>query len=380
MANIPINGGQTYFFSRSQENTFIMDSTDHSHAKKFFGNLVEIFSSDTPQLLISGSTNTELLMKSTSTITGTATIDMNNNSNRIFMGNQAVSTADQYIAFLSKHNAGAGSRTWAIGNDYSDGGIFKICRSAGMTTSTLLTLMESAGYTNGVYFPGGIVANLASTYALTIKHDGNNANRFGMQIWCGVDTQVGNPAEASYITLFDGNGTAVAFVNATGGTVTWGTFTGAHDGHVVNSDDPTAEINTSSGSIYPIGTILVTTKSDFSGYGYQAEHRFISSSAYQDKRVLGVYFNRLNPDALGDAYVYKHKVASLGDGPILVSNQNGNIENGDYITTASGSGGYGCKQDDDLFHNYTVAKSLEDVDWSTEPAATKLISCTYHCG
>ena len=59
-----------------------------------------------------------------------------------------------------------------------------------------------------------------------------------------------------------------------------------------------------------------------------------------------------------------HSCFSIGDELILVCSQNGNIENGDYITTASGSGGYGCKQNDDILHNYTVElkKSLEDVE------------------
>jgi hypothetical protein len=45
------------------------------------------------------------------------------------------------------------------------------------------------------------------------------------------------------------------------------------------------------------------------------------------------------------------------------------------------------KQDDDLLHNYTVAKAMEDVDWATEEdyylvdgVKCKMISCTYHCG
>ena len=380
MGTISINPGETYFFAKSQGNTFIMDSTDHSHALKKFGNKVQITNPNATQLTLSGSTGTTIRLKTNSTTTGTVNIDCDANQNRLLLGAPAQSTGDQYVQFANKNNAGAGSRYWTMGNDYSDGNNFKICNTNSLTTNLSQTLLESVGYTNQIYLPGGILANLASTYALTIKHDGNNKNRFGLSIWAGVDTQVGAAAEASYITLFDGLGTAVAFVNSSNGLVTWGTFTGVHDGHVVNSDAPDAEINTSSGSVYPIGTILVTTKSDFSGYGYQAEHRFISSSAYQDKRVLGVYFGKLPADALGDPYTYKHKVASLGDGPILVCNQNGDIENGDYITTASGSGGYGCKQDDDLFHNYTVAKSLEPVDWSTEPSATKLISCTYHCG
>ena len=50
---------------------------------------------------------------------------------------------------------------------------------------------------------------------------------------------------------------------------------------------------------------------------------------------------------------------------------------GDYLTT-SNKEGYGMKQDDDLLHNYTIAKSLEVVDWANEPKTTKLIAATYH--
>ncbi len=38
-------------------------------------------------------------------------------------------------------------------------------------------------------------------------------------------------------------------------------------------------------------------------------------------------------------------------------NSNGNIENGDYITSSDYLG-YGEQQDDDLLHNYTVAKAI----------------------
>ena len=78
--------------------------------------------------------------------------------------------------------------------------------------------------------------------------------------------------------------------------------------------------------------------------------------------------------------VKTHYSASLGEGCILVTNVNGNIENGDYITT-SNIAGYGMKQDDDILHNYTVAKCTEDVDWSdSSDIQYQLVGCTYHCG
>jgi len=72
-------------------------------------------------------------------------------------------------------------------------------------------------------------------------------------------------------------------------------------------------------------------------------------------------------------------VNALGEGGINVCSENGNIEIGDYICTSSIKG-KGMKQDDDLLHNYTVAKALEAVDWSKETQTTKMIACTYHAG
>ena len=62
----------------------------------------------------------------------------------------------------------------------------------------------------------------------------------------------------------------------------------------------------------------------------------------------------------GDTRVY---INSVGEGAIWVSNKNGTLESGDYITTCDLSG-YGTKQDDDILHNYTVAKITMDCDFN----------------
>jgi hypothetical protein len=81
-------------------------------------------------------------------------------------------------------------------------------------------------------------------------------------------------------------------------------------------------------------------------------------------------------------------INSVGEGAVMVSNINGNLENGDYITT-SHIEGLGMRQDDDLLHNYTVAKIIEDCDFASGTTnvthngvtyQTKLVGCTYHCG
>ena len=82
-------------------------------------------------------------------------------------------------------------------------------------------------------------------------------------------------------------------------------------------------------------------------------------------------------------------VNSIGEGGIWVVNTNGNFENGDYIQT-SDVAGYGERQDDDILHNYSVAKITCDCDF--DMASTKYVSktvnghiacfvgCIYYCG
>ena len=63
---------------------------------------------------------------------------------------------------------------------------------------------------------------------------------------------------------------------------------------------------------------------------------------------------------------FGHKRAfinSVGEGAMWVVNTAGALESGDYITT-SNVVGYGQKQDDDILHNYTVAKITMDCDFN----------------
>jgi hypothetical protein len=64
----------------------------------------------------------------------------------------------------------------------------------------------------------------------------------------------------------------------------------------------------------------------------------------------------------GDTRIF---INSVGEGAIWVSNRNGPLESGDYITT-SDIPGYGEKQDDDILHNYTVAKITMDCDFNPQ--------------
>ena len=81
----------------------------------------------------------------------------------------------------------------------------------------------------------------------------------------------------------------------------------------------------------------------------------------KDKRVYGV----LGEPNRGTNNKGRIIVNGCGEGAICVCNRNGNIENGDYIQT-SDILGYGEKQDDDLLHNYTVAKSVMDCNFELD--------------
>tara|TARA_B100000424_G_C22862602_1_gene459631 strand:- start:84 stop:1037 length:954 start_codon:yes stop_codon:yes gene_type:complete len=125
------------------------------------------------------------------------------------------------------------------------------------------------------------------------------------------------------------------------------------------------------------------------------------ANVYKDKKVLGVVsgiegnpFIENTPQNESELRQNEHRfigVNSLGEGCIWISNLSGSLENGDYITS-SPIEGYGMKQDDDLLHNYTVAKISEDCDFSGNGHITSSIThngvtyktafvgCTYHCG
>ncbi len=89
-----------------------------------------------------------------------------------------------------------------------------------------------------------------------------------------------------------------------------------------------------------------------------------------------------------DSPYYKARVNSVGEGQVWVTNYNGEVSNGDYITS-SAIAGYGMRQDDDILHSYTVAKCVEEIDWGSIDSTVShdgteykkyLAACTYHCG
>ena len=121
--------------------------------------------------------------------------------------------------------------------------------------------------------------------------------------------------------------------------------------------------------------------------------RVILCNTYKDKRVFGVISPEEEDDEIKNMEsrsTEKHFkmgsfvsvvtglpaddnriiINSIGEGAVWVNNKYGNIENGDYITTSEN--GYGTKQDDDLMHNYTIAKATINCEF-------ELNSDNYEC-
>ena len=94
------------------------------------------------------------------------------------------------------------------------------------------------------------------------------------------------------------------------------------------------------------------------------------SDKKNQKSVIGVVSNKQQKQVFEEDITLNNKtlnnqiiINSLGEGAIWVSNYNGNISNGDYITTSE-IPGIGMKQEDDLSHNFTVAKITMDCDFN----------------
>ena len=124
-----------------------------------------------------------------------------------------------------------------------------------------------------------------------------------------------------------------------------------------------------------------------------------------DKAVFGVISNHKNENVtsdgdrdLDDTSMFETglfgrlRINGLGEGAIWVINSNGNLSNGDYICS-SAVPGFGRKQDDDILHNYTVAKITmdcdfelgqdeyicEELEWNGSTLRKAYVGCTYHC-
>ena len=159
------------------------------------------------------------------------------------------------------------------------------------------------------------------------------------------------------------------------------TFTGCHISTIITPSNYNTLYSYYSNNIYIFKPGLIVSVDN-------STHINIDSSKFNikltdtitDKTVFGVINSYL-----GNQQYY---INSLGEGAIWVSNINGDVQNGDYIMSSNISG-YGCKQNDDILHSYTVAKCCSIINWNSinsyinyysKQYKIAFVACTYHCG
>jgi hypothetical protein len=143
----------------------------------------------------------------------------------------------------------------------------------------------------------------------------------------------------------------------------YGPFTGGHE--VKLSEDFPSNIK--SGLIVSVSGKTEARRTNYGTISLSSTLPTVKlSKVANDKAVFGVL---VNESPLPEDHWYKKKegerfstVNALGEGRVLVTNANSNIEAGDYITTSS-IPGYGQRQNDDILHSYTLGKATETVDW-----------------
>ena len=219
----------------------------------------------------------------------------------------------------------------------------------------------SSGTTQGLSVKNAKYAD----WCMSLFNDGNNAYHYGLKIQTGTDAGLA----VRLIGFYDGDGDIAGYISQSSGTVSYNAFTGAHPAAVQSPD------YTAGQDAYAYGTIVRVISAATGAGAKQVVYGVCPTSSANDKRVMGVYSHNADPEELDNQN--EHTIFAIGDGHILVCDEGGNIEIGDYITS-SDTLGHGMKQSDDIMHNYTVAKATQAVDWSQESESTKLICCTYH--
>gem|GEM_PF-5057223 len=198
----------------------------------------------------------------------------------------------------------------------------------------------------------GVTANLASGYAAYFFNDGNSDTRWGVGIQCGTDD---GTSSSSLMRFYDGDGSFEGSISSASGVVSYNAFTGSHYGEISKQQKP------------EIGDVLVQTGTNrqlnasttYNGepiYGVQV------SMKEKDKRIIGVCGGNFE-DLEGKP---KEKdtvlINAVGNCYVKVTDSNGDIEAGDFVTTSSRPG-MAQKQTEETLMNYTLGKAQETVRW-----------------
>lgn len=259
-----------------------------------------------------------------------------------------------------------------VGKNYGTVGEAKL---AGSSSASVLGWGSTANTTG--------VRGVSKDYAAV---EGVSNNGYGVQgvtsrsdgMW-GISTPNKTYSGGGY---FPFTGAHIAFGK---GEYEIGDIVDAVGSELINVDQSYIEVSVSNSSKSKAVIGVVTTVNDDPENNLRKNPVLCNETVVKYGNVELLEYNTYKKEYTGFInYLVENKykeigINALGEGGINVCSEGGNIEIGDYICSSSIKG-KGMKQDDDLLHNYTVAKALEAVDWSEESSNVKMIACTYHCG
>jgi|LWDU01.1.fsa_nt_gi hypothetical protein len=271
--------------------------------------------------------------------------------------------------------ADGGTTLYNMINIYASGDVcFPATGQVGIGTNNpnaKLHIVNDADAEIGLLVDGDSAGSSVVPIARFISDDtGMSSNQAVVEI-DSADTSM---SSTNYFIEFTQNNSIVGSINS---EVVYTTFTGGHSVKMIGDLPRRGSIIKSTGNVLHRykGISNVLMKADV-------------CADEKDKAAIGIYngiycteseISGIIGEGCGDIHLYN----ALGEGQMLVSDLGGNIEVGDYICSSTRAG-HGMLQDDDLLHNYTVAKALEAIDFSTVEVDPELgfksvmLACTYH--
>ncbi|MBU1125434.1 MAG: hypothetical protein KKC84_05375, partial [Candidatus Omnitrophica bacterium] len=279
---------------------------------------------------------------------GTPSVFLDSDNGRIF------TVGDIHVGSITPGHGAGTADLFVAGNLEIDATAYfdnaAVFSASGLSTSGPVTQTGS----NQVVFAGNVGAGHTNPGAPLHVSSADNTDAVKIQIRAA---QASITAADVFMKFDSTSGTEGSIAGtASAGVIAYNTFTGSHWTKI---DDKTG--------LKP-NMLLEAT-----GEKFMSKEQLVKSRICATKKSQAVYgvFGGTNDEG-------NDLVLALGTGFIWVTNTNGDIAVGDYLQ-ASGVPGIAEKQDDDILHNYSVAKALEPVVWQ-EGETEKLIACTYHSG
>ena len=302
--------------------------------------------------------------------------------------NNTSGTFNSYVTF------GLGTGT-GIGG-YQSGGAFT---SSDLNYYGILAANNATGFAIGAGTRNTTSADIGAIIAVGYGNSGFSTFRTAAYLGTGISggtflsggagaiqTAVTADIRLAYYT----GGTSYAYYIVSGAAYP---FTAGHDGLQLLSE-----------SIPEIGDLMVDVALVAAPNVNDSITQMTVTTSANQKGVIGVFTgvcgNEFVPASLGyyiegvqgskNVFVMKPEYANIyetyrpigvnaiGEGKINVCGQSGDIAIGDFIV-ASDTAGKGMKQADDMFYSYTIAKSRENVTFSS-PTEIKQIACIYMGG